>query len=54
MKISFDIGGFLSRVVLDGKISKRCEVYALVGSLCNIVNRLFTGTTDDVDAAFSA
>ena len=38
----------LSTAVLVGKISKRCEIRALVGSLRNIVNHLLTGTTDDV------
>ena len=41
-------GGSLSRAILDGKISKRCEICGLTGSLYNIVNHLFTGTTDDV------
>ena len=41
-------GGSLSRIVLDGKIFKRCEVCALDGSVYNIVNHLFTRTTDDV------
>ena len=36
--------GSLSRAILDGKISKRCEVCGLV----YIVNYLFAGTTDDV------
>ena len=41
-------GGSLFRAILDGKISKRCDVCALASSLYNIVNHLFTGTTDDV------
>ena len=41
-------GESLSRAILDGKIFKRCEVRTLVGSLYNIVNHLFAGTTDDV------
>ena len=41
-------GGSLSRAILDGKISKRYEIFALAGSPYNIVNHLFTGITDDV------
>ena len=40
--------GSSSRAVLDGEISKRCVVCALDGSLYNIVNHLFTGTTDKI------
>ena len=36
----------LSRTILDCKIPKRREVYALAVSFYNIVNHLFTGTTD--------
>jgi len=32
------IGGSISKAILGGKISKRCLVYALDGSLYNIVN----------------
>ena len=41
-------GGFWSRTVLDGKISKRYVVYALAGSLNKILNHFFTETTDAV------
>ena len=34
---------YLLITILDGKISKRCDWL-----LYNIVNQLFTGTTDDV------
>ena len=42
------LGGSLSRAILEGKISKKCGVCALAGSLYNIVNHLFKGTTHDV------
>ena len=43
-----DIGGSLSRAVLDDKISNRCVVYALAGLVYKIVYHIFTWTTDDI------
>ena len=47
-------GGSISRAILDGKVSKRCEVYALTDSLYYIVNDLFIGITIVFNVKFTS